>query len=359
MSAPQTSYTEQLVALAGMLHGIDNTFETGVNDAGTTRQRDTITIDVAADQTYSFTVDGIVVSFVRANAEDVTGIRNALIEAFRAIQSLEGVAFSNPTGVDALTIDAANPGTAIVTANLAANMTLVNTTPNTALEPIPFGLGVVRRSGGTNKSVTLPTLGGQNFRGFVSYDHSVVDPSNAGAAAEASPGQNLSLLRKGYIWVPFVNGAGGTPTEGEDVFLIFSGANAGKISNDQGGVRQVIVITVSTATNDGVYEVELDGRIAQFTADGGATVLEVATGLAAKCLGIAEGGFEVASDATTVTITSDKPITFAEIADPGTDIAIAQTVVASAEVAAELKGIQFRRVDTATLLALVEVNLPA
>ena len=357
----QTSYTEQLAAMAGLSHGIDNKFETGVNDLGKVRNLHTLTIGTAADQDYAHTVDGIAVSFTRAAGETTQAIRDAVLAAARATQALEGVAFYNPSGTDDILITAVTAGTAITVLESSANQTLVETTVNVALESIGFGLGVVRGTVSA-KSVTLPSAAGGMFRGFVEYTHSAVDPSAAGAA-EASPGQNLSIIRRGAMWVPFVDGAQGAPVEGDDCYLVFSGAgNIGKVTNDQGGTLQVITITVATVTNDGRYAFEIDGRVVEFTADGSATAQEVVDGLVAAVNAIADLDFVGVDGAgDTIVITSDKTVTFAEIADPGTDVSIAESTAPAplTHVAQHLgSNVKFARVNSALGLALVEINLP-
>lgn len=195
----QTFYGNQQAFYAGMKFGIGpHGVFSMVNDLGSSPQVSKVVIDNVIDSTaYTFSVNGIAVTFTSGVGTTVGLIRDGLIAAYRAIAALEAPASANPNGND-VQITAKVPGTAFTIADSDANLTTSTTTANVAKVVIPFGRAIIRASG-TEKSARLPSATGQAFAGILERIHSNVDPSLAGEGA--SFGQDLSVVRRGMMCV--------------------------------------------------------------------------------------------------------------------------------------------------------------
>lgn len=145
----QMSYTNQQRGFAGQRIGLQHRAQTYVNDRGSERQTDDVSFAAVNSQAYTFTVNGITVTYTSDATATLAEIRDGLITAFRALPELEGIAYANPSGNN-VRITSAVPGTATTVTNVA-NTTVTPVQANVAQESIKFGRGVAKRTGtGTN-----------------------------------------------------------------------------------------------------------------------------------------------------------------------------------------------------------------
>lgn len=157
----QTQYGGNLArGYPGQLYGDPSlhAIRSVVNDTGAVRQVDTITVSTAVGSTttYTFTIDGVTVSFT-SDSSSKTVIRDGLIAAVREIVDFEGLLAANPSSTDKLTLTALVPGTGFTTAESDSNLALANTQANVARLNIPFGRGVVFRHVPQSWAVTIST----------------------------------------------------------------------------------------------------------------------------------------------------------------------------------------------------------
>lgn len=151
----QTSYGNMSPYFAGGLHGLHHDIETFVNDTGAAKMVSDVSYSAVDSTVYSFTVNGILVSFTSGTSTTLALIRAGIIAAFRAIRELEGIASVNPSGNN-VRITAARAGTAFTATNVT-NTTVTAVTANVALTTIPFGSAIVQGSGaGGKQSGKLP-----------------------------------------------------------------------------------------------------------------------------------------------------------------------------------------------------------
>lgn len=221
----QSVYRDLERAYPGLRHGIvGHRSRSMVNDTGSVRQVDDITVSAAAAATYAFSVDvgggALTVSVAGLVADGVGGIRDKLLAAARQVGAFEGRVSFNPQGVAGLRITAITPGVGFTTAESDANLTLANTVANSTPIVIPFGRAVAYRAGAgtTEKSAALPSATGQTFAGVLERTHSSVDPSLAdpiSRVGQVSNGQDLSVLHQGAIWVEVEEAV----DEGDSVFF--------------------------------------------------------------------------------------------------------------------------------------------
>lgn len=159
------------------------------------------TANVGDGTTYQFTVNGYVVAYETNHEDGIREVRDGLIDAGRAVPELQGVVTFNANGNN-VRIQAVVPGTAFTTAESAdPNLSIVNTQANTATQPIKFGKGVVKRTGGNSndQSCMLPSATGQAFLGIVERNHNLVDATAAADAAR--PFSVMSIGKRGRWWV--------------------------------------------------------------------------------------------------------------------------------------------------------------
>lgn len=369
--ASQTSYAEQLSAYAGLRYGMDHKARSGVNDLGSSKQVHTMTVTgVSASTAYTFTVlDSVtgqtftVTITSAASGETVTTIRDALIAAGRALKQLEGVVSFNPSGTDTIRITAIKAGVGFTAAETDANITNAVVTANATPESLFWGRGVIKRAAGGDKAVTVPGALADRaaFIGVLEREHQTVDPSNA-SRPSASPGNNLSIVLEGGIWVE----VDATVAVGQRAYCRFvaggSGAGlVGQFRGDPGGTAQVMRITVGGATNAGVYRAIVNGRVAEYIGDGTATVTEVTDGLAAAINALDEPVTAVSTGAGgQVNVTARDPgraFTLSELSDPGTDIAVT-TVTANVAGFAFAVDAEFESSTTGAGLAKLRINRP-
>lgn len=154
----QTSFTNMARAFAGMVEGFgyDKNARTYWNDLGSLAQVADVSFSAVNSQAYTFTVNGITVTYTSDATATLAEIRDGLITAFRVLNSLEEVAFANASGNN-VRVTAKTPGVAITVTNVA-NTTVTAVQANVAQADIPFGRAVCRRVGtGTNeRSAHLP-----------------------------------------------------------------------------------------------------------------------------------------------------------------------------------------------------------
>ena len=176
----QSAYTNQLKGFSGQREGTGQKAGSYINDTGSVRQVDDLTVDTAADSTaYTFEVDGVAVSITSGTGATVTTIRDALVTAYRATQELEGVAAANPTGTDTVRFTALVKGTGYTLTESDANLSTASVTANVATQTIPFGRAVVRGAGSSDQSAALPSTGSEEFLGVNERIHSDVSPTGA------------------------------------------------------------------------------------------------------------------------------------------------------------------------------------
>jgi len=193
----QTSYVDYLV----------QSVEGGLADSGfsdiTSRamganvaQVDAVTVDTAVDSTaYSFTVNGLTVTFTSGVGTTVALIQAGLLAAAQSISYLAGVVtFSGASPNIVATAD--NPGIPFTIAEADANLSLAKTTANVTASPIPFGRCMAEI--GPGKAV-IPTATGFLFGGVSVMKHK--SRLNASGLAQYEDGETVPMMRKGRIWV--------------------------------------------------------------------------------------------------------------------------------------------------------------
>lgn len=197
----QTSYAVPALGYPGMLMGSMHKKHSVVNDLGASRQTVDVTIDnVINATTYTFTVDGVVVSFTSDASATVAEIRDGLIAAGRALEALNGVVIFQPDGNDVRVI-AAVPGTGFTLAETDANLSINTITANTSTEAVPFGRALVKRTGAgtTDQSVRLPSAASQIFMGVAAREHGLVDVTNG--TDQVKPFSVISAVHSGDVVV--------------------------------------------------------------------------------------------------------------------------------------------------------------
>ena len=127
-----------------------------VNDAGLARQVDDLTVSTAVDSTaYTFTMNGVTVTFTSGTGTTKALIRTGLIEAYRANAYFEDVAAANPYSSDKVRFTSLSPGTAYTLAESDSNLTTTSVVSNVAKVWLPFGRAMVRRDGAVCQVSTL------------------------------------------------------------------------------------------------------------------------------------------------------------------------------------------------------------
>jgi len=179
-------------------------FTTAVSGSGSSMTLTHPTVNVGIGTVWSYTVNGILVSYTGVSGDTALSIRDGLIKVHRALASLETVATANPSG-SKVRLTAFVPGTgftALAVTNTSVGAITANGTPQT----IPFGSAVVKRTGAgtTDQSAMLPSGSGQLFLGVAERIHSNVDPVNA--TDVITPGSVMTVGRRG-LYIVAVEGA--------------------------------------------------------------------------------------------------------------------------------------------------------
>ncbi len=122
-----------------------------VNLASQAKQVDTITVDTAADDTvYTFTVNGVTVSYTSGTGATETTIRDGLLDAVNAEPAVRGVVVPSENSTDALDLTSVWPGVAFTTLESDSNLSLALTTSNAEAAAVGFGLAVVKTPQGAD-----------------------------------------------------------------------------------------------------------------------------------------------------------------------------------------------------------------
>lgn len=151
----QANYARMGTSYAGMRHGLGGLFgRSYVNDQGYARQVNTVQISSVVSTAYAFTINGYSIAYTSGASTSVAIIRDALIDAARAIPELEAIASFNPSGND-IKITARNPGTGFTYADSDSNLATTAVTANASTEVIGFGRAVVKSTNG-DRSCRLP-----------------------------------------------------------------------------------------------------------------------------------------------------------------------------------------------------------
>lgn len=227
---------------------------TGVNDAGSALQVDSITVTSAVNATtYTFTIDAIVISILSAASGATTSsIRDQLIAEVRDTDLPVEVA-ANPFTAAVLHLTATVPGVSFAVAESDSNLTTASVVASGTTEAIPFGLGVVVRSGGGDDSITLPSGASDVFQGAASKSYSTVDP-NGSAANEAVAFSRVDLVKAGQIWVSVDEAI----AVGDPAFLRYAAGATGAAA-DVGLFRTDLDTNGAFAVN-GTFETSTTGR---------------------------------------------------------------------------------------------------
>ena len=221
----QSVYRDMDAAFPGLRHGITgHRSRSMVNDTGSVRQVADITVSAAADATYQFEVDvgggALAITVAGLAADGVGGIRDKLLAQARQIGAFEGRVAFNAQGAAGVRMTAVRAGQGFTATETDTNLALAQTVANVTPIDIPFGRALVHRAGaGTSeRSAGLATATGATFAGVLERTHSSVNPTLANPAdriAKASPGQDLSVLYQGAIWVEVEEAV----NEGDSVFF--------------------------------------------------------------------------------------------------------------------------------------------
>lgn len=160
------------------------------------------TANTGTGTVYTFTINGIVVTYTGLPGDLTADIRDGLIAAGRAVPDLEALVNFQPSGNN-VRVTAVQPGTGFTTAESDGRLSITNTTANVAGVPIKFGRAVVKRTGAgtTDQSVRLPSTTGQIFIGIAERSHSVIDPSAATTTGAVGPFRAFSACDHGDIVV--------------------------------------------------------------------------------------------------------------------------------------------------------------
>lgn len=149
-------------------------------DTGTTADitAGAATANVGTGTVFSFTINGVLVSYTGLAGDTIQDVRDGLIAAARALPELEDIVSVQPNG-NGVRITAVTPGVGMTVAESDANLSVAHTTANVASQTIIFGRAVVKRTGAgtTDQSATLPSATGQVFLGVTERSHTVVDPA--------------------------------------------------------------------------------------------------------------------------------------------------------------------------------------
>lgn len=159
---PQTSYVNQAAAFAGMIEGWDFS-RSFCNDLGTALEVIDVAIDTVTNSaTYTFTINGYVVSAVADASATAAEVRDVLIAAGRAVPELEALCSFNPSPTGGATapvrITAKSPSIDLTYADSDAKISATTITAYAAGVEIPFGRAVVRNDTiAGDRSARLPT----------------------------------------------------------------------------------------------------------------------------------------------------------------------------------------------------------
>ncbi len=122
-----------------------------VNLASQAKQVDTITVDTAADDTvYTFTVNGVSVSYESGTGATETTIRDGLLDAVNAEPAVRGVVVPSENSSTALDLTSVWPGVAFTTLESDSNLSLTLTTSNAEAAAVGFGLAVIKTPQGAD-----------------------------------------------------------------------------------------------------------------------------------------------------------------------------------------------------------------
>lgn len=146
---------------------------------------------------YTFTLNGVTVTYTAIAGDGAKQIRDGLIKAFNDTGEFEGIVYATASGNN-VRLTANTAGTDFTYADTDSRLTGTTTQANVATQPIKFGKAVVKRtgSGTTDLSCMLPTAASQIFLGLVERDMTIAD--DTGMAAKAC--QTLSIGHEGE-WV--------------------------------------------------------------------------------------------------------------------------------------------------------------
>ncbi len=158
-----------------------------VNDLGALRQISTLTVSTAVDETaYAMTMNGISVSTTSGTGTTKTAIRDALIAEFRKNQVFENVAAAQPSGTDGIRFTSLVPGLAFTLADTDANLASAVTVANVAQVHIPFGRGLVLRTGALRQVVDVTVSTAANSTAYaLTINGTVVSYTSDGSATKA------------------------------------------------------------------------------------------------------------------------------------------------------------------------------
>jgi len=144
------TYLAVAIAAGALADTSDRTIDSLVTDHGRTAQKDTITVDTAANDTaYTVTIDGVVVSITSDASATKAEIADALAAAINAEPLLSGRLEAVSDGVDAVTIDARFAGVGWTLTSGDANLTVATSTANAEPAGVTFGVGVLSTDGQT------------------------------------------------------------------------------------------------------------------------------------------------------------------------------------------------------------------
>ncbi len=203
--------------------------------------------------------------------------------------------------------------------------------------------GRVVAPGASDNSVKLPASAAdvEAAAGVVVYHP---NSEVAGAAGEENAtNDHLDLVEQGEIVVEVEEAV----AYDADVFVRHSGAELGICRSDQDGTT---TLTVDTAVNDKEYFVTLDGAIFATTADGTATVTEIATALAAEI--DADAAYGATSSVGVITVTPVSGTTI--VGSKSSEISTTTNGTA-----AKMPAAKYRSSTSGAGVALVRLNRPA
>lgn len=230
----QVTITDQAKGFAGQRMGLRHESRSLANNQGKDRQVTDVVIDnVINATTYTFTLEGVTVSFTSDASATAVEIRDGLIADARSSAVILAAVTVNPAGNN-VRVTALEPGVAFALSESDANLSLSVVQANVATEPLPFGRAVV--IGTTDKSCKLPSAASEVFMGIAERIHSVVDPID-GNADEIAPFSTASVGYHGR-WLAEVEQA---VSAGDPVFFRHTGGTAGawRMDNDGGNADQV------------------------------------------------------------------------------------------------------------------------
>lgn len=116
-----------------------------INDNPRAAQVTDVVVDTAANSTkYSFTIDGVEISYTSDGSATKTEIANGLADAVNAEPLVNGLVSAESDGTDTVTITARIAGVGYEYSESDANLSSTATTANAEADPVWFGAPVVR-----------------------------------------------------------------------------------------------------------------------------------------------------------------------------------------------------------------------